>query len=256
MHIAVCIKQVPDSDQLTMDPETGRLNRTGAAGIINPDDENALEMALQLKDRHGARVTVLTMGPPAAEAVLKSALNRGADKGMLLTDPAFGGSDTWATARVLSRAVEKLEPIDLLLFGRQSTDGDTGQVGPGVAGFLDWPVLTDAISMEPAEAGFHVVRSAEEGNEAWMVDAPCALTVLKEANTPRRPLFEPVAKDVTIWGAAELGLAASEVGLTGSPTRVRNLVAPTAKPDSVLFEGEPAAMVAELVEALDGRNLL
>lgn len=149
MHIIICLKQVPDTSDIRINPETNTLMREGVESILNPFDEFALEEGLRLKDLHGARVTVLSMGPPQAERVLREALARGADDAVLLTDPAFAGSDTWATSCTLACAIRKINPHpDLVLFGKQAIDGDTAQVGPGVAEFLNLPLVTFAISIK------------------------------------------------------------------------------------------------------------
>lgn len=186
MHIVVCVKQVPNTTQVRINPETNTLIRDGVESIMNPFDENALEMALQLKEKHpGTKVTVVTMGPPQAADILKEAVGRGADAVVLLSDRAFAGSDTWATSYALSTAIGKLEKPDLVLFGKQAIDGDTAQVGPGVAVWLGMPCITYARAIEIADGEATVERLYEDGYEKLAVSLPCALTVLKEANVPR-----------------------------------------------------------------------
>ncbi len=186
MHIVVCVKQVPNTTQVRINPETNTLVREGVESIMNPFDENALEMALQLKEQHaGTKVTVLTMGPPQAAEVLKEAVGRGADAVVLLSDRAFAGSDTWATSYALSMAIRQMEKPDLILFGKQAIDGDTAQVGPGVADWLDLPCIAYARKIEVANGVAQVERAYEDGYEKLEVALPCVLTVLKEANVPR-----------------------------------------------------------------------
>ena len=199
MKIVVCIKQVPDSDKVTIDRATNRLNRAGVPAVMNPFDENALEVALRLKDAvPGSTVTVVSMGPPQAEAVVREAIARGATDGVLVSGREFGGADTWATGYTLALAIRKLGPADLVLFGKQATDGDTAQVGPGIAHHLGLPVLTYAKAVEalPGGKALKVVRATEDGHEEWEVDLPCALTVVKEAGELRiGSLKSKMAKD-------------------------------------------------------------
>ncbi|MEI6892558.1 MAG: electron transfer flavoprotein subunit beta/FixA family protein [Pontiella sp.] len=260
MNIVVCIKQVPDSDKVTIDRATNRLNRAGVPSIMNPFDENALEMALQLNDEHGGKIMVLSMGPPQAEAALRTALAHGADEAILISDRKFGGADTWATSYALSLAIKKLEGVDLVLFGKQAIDGDTAQVGPSVAQFLDLPMLTYVKSVEVTGDTLNVNRITEDGYEIWDVDKPCALAVVKEANSLRIPLFKNkmAAKKAVIpcWGVDELKPAADKVGLAGSPTNVVKVFAPSVKLKQEMITGEPEEMIAELIRKLKERHIL
>lgn len=260
MNIAVCIKQVPDSDKVTIDRESNRLNRAGVPSIINPFDENALEMALQLKDLHGGKVTVISMGPPQAEEALRTALAHGADEAILISDRKFGGADTWATSYTISLAIRKLEKIDLVLFGKQAIDGDTAQVGPGVAHFLDIPVLTYVKSVKVLDTGFKVEKVTEDGYEVWEIDRPAALTVVKEANQLRMPsLKKKMASKkalIPVWGFDELKADEAKIGLAGSPTKVNKIFAPPVKLNKEILSGEPADIITELIHKLKEQNIL
>lgn len=262
MKIVVCIKQVPDSDKVTIDRETNRLNRAGVPAIINPFDENALELALRLKDANpGTTVTAVTMGPPQAEAVLRDAMAVGADEGILLTGREFGGADTWATGYTISLAIRKLGPVDLVLFGKQATDGDTAQVGPGIANNLGLPCLTYAKSAEVLdEKTFKVVRTTEDGYEEWEIQRPCALTVVKEAGELRLPNLRLKMKakkaPITTWGVADLEPNPDFIGLKGSPTRVTKVFAPPVKTGRLVLSGTPAEQVQALIGRLTERHLI
>lgn len=262
MHIVVCVKQVPNTTQVKIDPETNTLIRAGVESVMNPFDENALEMALLLKESHpGTTVTVLTMGPPQAEAVLKEAVGRGADAVVLLCDRAFAGSDTWATSYALSTAIGKLEKPDLVLFGKQAIDGDTAQVGPGVAEWLGIPCIAYARKVELADGKALVERAFEDGYEKLEVTLPCALTVLKEANVPRMASLrgKMAARKLTIepMTAEASGADPEKLGLSASPTRVVKIFSPPPKTGGVKWQDEePAVMGTKLVEMLKERKLI
>ena len=262
MHIVVCVKQVPNTTQVRINPETNTLVRDGVESIMNPFDENALEMALQLKEKHtGTQVTVLTMGPPQAAEILKEAVGRGADAVVLLCDRAFAGSDTWATSYAISTAIAKLEKADLVLFGKQAIDGDTAQVGPGVADWMGIPCIAYARKIEIAEGKALVERAFEDGYEKLEVTLPCALTVLKEANVPRMASLrgKMAAKKLNIvpMTAEASGADLSKLGLSASPTRVVKIFSPPPKTGGVKWQGEePAAMAGKLVDLLKERKLI
>lgn len=264
MDIIVTLKQVPETDKVAMDPDTGTIVRTGTGNIINPLDLYAIEAALRLREwagseagsmsggtisdsvaehacasaaESGTRVTVITMGPPDAERALREALAMGCDRAVLLTDRAFAGSDTWATSRVLSAAIRKLCPrkiCDLIIAGERATDGDTSQVGPGIAAWLGIPVLTYVSSLEIEEReGTRyacIRRLTEEGYQRIEARLPCLVTVVKEIASPRLPTLrgKKAARTAEIiqWGAADLGLNPEETGLAGSPTRVTKIFHP------------------------------
>jgi electron transfer flavoprotein alpha/beta subunit len=263
MHIVVCVKQVPNTTQVRINPETNTLVRDGVESIMNPFDENALEMALQLKEKHaGTKVTVLTMGPPQAVEILKEAVGRGADDVVLLCDRAFAGSDTWATSYALSVAIGKMEvKPDLVLFGKQAIDGDTAQVGPGVADWMGIPCIAYARGIEVADGRATVERAYEDGYEKLDVALPCALTVLKEANVPRMASLrgKMAAKKLNVvpTTAEAVGADPAMLGLSASPTRVVKIFSPPPKTGGVLLrDEEPAAMAGKLVELLKERKLI
>jgi len=245
MHILVLIKQVPETDKVKMDPETGTMVRSGLESIINPLDLYAIEEALVLKERLGAHITVLSMGPPDAERALRESLAMGCDSAILLTDRAFAGADTWATSRVLAEAIRRVGDVDLVFAGERATDGDTGQVGPAVASWLDIPVLTYVSSLEieaapPSAVGaplpkttptaIRVRRLTEEGYQVLQVVPPCLVTVVKEIASPRLPTLRGKkfarSAEIVRWGARELGLDSASTGLAGSPTRVTKIFYP------------------------------
>ncbi|WP_373816418.1 electron transfer flavoprotein subunit beta/FixA family protein, partial [Porphyromonas loveana] len=205
MNIVVCIKQVPDTTEIKLDPVKGTLIRDGVPSIMNPDDKGALEQALRLKDAHNAHVTVITMGPPQAEAILREAYAMGADRAILVSDRKFGGADTLATSYTLSQAMRKID-YDLIIAGRQAIDGDTAQVGPQIAEQLDLPQITyvEEATFDGKET-LTVRKSTEEGHEILEVDLPCMLTLLPTANKPRymlvRGIMEAVGKPIECWGA-------------------------------------------------------
>ena len=260
MNIIVCIKQVPDSDKVTIDRETNRLNRTGVPSIINPFDENALEMALQLKETYGGKVTVVSMGPPQAEEALRTALSVGADEAYLLSDRKFAGADTWATSYTISLAIKKLGDFDLVLFGKQAIDGDTAQVGPGVAHFLDIPMITYIKSLEANETHFKAIQITEDGYNTWEVEKPAAFTVVKEANTLRMPSLKRkmAAKkaNIPVWGFEDLNADPAKLGLGGSPTKVKKVFAPPVKLNKEVLSGEAPEMVESLIHKMKERKIL
>ena len=262
MHVVVCVKQVPNTTQVRINPETNTLVRDGVESILNPFDENALEMALQLKEKHaGTKVTVLTMGPPQAAEVLKEAVGRGADAVVLLCDRAFAGSDTWATSYALSTAIGKLEKPDLILFGKQAIDGDTAQVGPGVADWLGLPCIAYARKIEIADGRAVVERTYEDGYEKLEVALPCALTVVKEANVPRMASLrgKMAAKKLNIvpMTAEASGADPAKLGLNASPTRVVKIFSPPPKTGGAKWQGEePAVMAQRLADLLKERKLI
>ena len=262
MHIVVCVKQVPNTTQVRINPETNTLVRDGVESIMNPFDENALEMALQLKEKHaGTKVTVLTMGPPQAAEILKEAVGRGADAVVLLSDRAFAGSDTWATSYALSMAIRKMDKPDLLLFGKQAIDGDTAQVGPGVADWLGMPCIAYARKIEIADGKAVVERAYEDGYERLETALPCALTVLKEANVPRMASLrgKMAAKKLNLQPttADMVGADPAKLGLNASPTRVVKIFSPPPKTGGVKWQGEePAVMAQKLADLLRERKLM
>ena len=255
MNIVVCIKQVPDTADVKIDPRTNTLMREGVRSMVNPFDTYAIEEALRLRARHGGRVVALSMGPAQAERALREALAIGADEAVLLCDRPFAGSDTWATSLTLAAAIRRMGNADLILFGKQAADGDTAQVGPGVAAHLDLPAITYVRRVVGlADGRLTAERLMENGCETVCTTLPCVLTAVKELNDPRLPSLAGVlrarAAAITRWGAQDLGLAPERVGLDGSPTRVVRIFAPPARSGGVMLHGTPAAMATELAERL------
>lgn len=224
MNIVVCLKQVPDTTAVRIDPVTGTLIRDGVPSIINPEDKHALEEALVLKETQGAKVTLVSMGPPQAEVALREALAMGADEAILITDRAFAGADTLATSYALAGAIKKLD-YDIVFAGRQAIDGDTAQVGPEIAEHLGIPQVTYVEKVEAEGNKLTVQRALEDGYEVIEVQTPVLLTAIKELNNPRymnaRLVFETFKKEVKIWSADDIDVDKSLLGLKGSPTKVK-----------------------------------
>lgn len=257
MHIVVCVKQVPDTANVRINPETNTLMREGVESIVNPFDEYALEEALRLKDAHGARVTVITMGPPQADVVLRESMARGADELILLTDRAFAGADTLATSYAISLAIKKLPTKpDLVLFGKQAIDGDTAQVGPGVSEFLQYPLVTYVKSIEINDNTFTVETMMDDGIDVLQGELPVVMTVVKEAAVPRFATLsgwmQAKQAPITRWGAKDVGADAKQCGLEGSPTKVVKIFAPPVKTGGIRMDGreEPSAAVDAIINML------
>jgi electron transfer flavoprotein beta subunit len=248
-----------------MDEATGTMVREGVEAIVNPLDLYAIEAAIRLRERYGGEVVTVSMGPAKAERAIREALAMGCDSGVLVSDKVFGGSDTWATSYVLAAAIRKIGRFDLVICGERATDGDTGQVGPGIAAFLDLPVASYVGAVERVEDGVcRVQRLVEEGHEVLDVQLPAVLTVVKEVGEPRLPTLRGKQRakkvDVQVWGQAELGVDAAQVGLKGSPTRVVKIFRPKVARECVKHvAGDEAAVEAaaeKLVEFLGERDLI
>ena len=246
MNIVVCLKQVPDTTVVKIDPVKGTLIREGVPSIINPEDKNALEAALQIKEKNGAHITVISMGPPQAKEALREALCMGADEAILLTDRAFGGADTLATSKTLAAAIKTLD-YDIIFGGRQAIDGDTAQVGPEIAEHLNLPQVTYVQQVKVEEDGLVVNRALEDGYELIKVKTPCLLTAIEELNHPRymnvQYIFDTVDKEVKVMTAADLNVPAEELGLKGSPTKVKKSMTKEAKgAGEIVKESAPEAV--------------
>ncbi len=254
MKIIVCIKQVPDTTEIKINPETNTLIRDGVPSIINPFDLHAIEAALSIKDEVGANVGVLTMGPPQAESSLRDAIAMGADEGILLTDRAFAGSDTWATAYTLANAIKFLS-FDIIICGKQAIDGDTAQVGPAIAEFLDIPHIAYVSKINTInEKKITINRLMDDGYDVVESTIPVLMTVVKELNNPRLPSLKGKinAKKTEIKKITsdDLQIEDGLLGLQGSPTQVKNIFAPESKKDRKLIEGTPDEQVSELFKIL------
>ena len=234
MKIVVCVKQVPDTNEVKIDYKTGTLIRDGVPSIINPDDLNAIEEAIAVKDKlDNVKVTVLCMGPPQADIALKEALAMGADEAILLSDRAFAGSDTWATATILSAALKKIGDYDIVFCGRQAIDGDTAQVGPEIAEFLDLPQITYVENLDIDGDKIIARRKTEDGYYIIEAKMPVLLTAIKELNKPRYPrmarIYDAFSKDapISFWNATDINVDFSQIGVKNSPTNVYKSFVPT-----------------------------
>jgi len=256
LRIVVCIKQVPKAQELSVDPVTKTLKRVGVPSEINPPDQNALELALQLREKHGGEVIVLSMGPTAFDESLERAVAMGADRAVLVSDRALGGSDTVPTALTLSEAIHKIGGYDLILCGEETTDSSTGHVGPGIAGHLDIPQITYCSRVEVVDGRVRGTRIIEDGAETWECPMPAVITVNFGCNKPRQPTLTGKIRVkrggvITHWSAADLGLDPAKIGLRGSPTivaKVETVQLPDRK--GKIFRGEPSVAVSLLLEAL------
>ena len=257
MKIAVCLKQVPETTEVKINPQTNTLMREGVASITNPFDEFALEEGLLTKEKYGGEVHVMSMGPPQAIEILKNALAVGADKVYLLSDPAFAGADTLATAYTLAKTIEKIGEVDLVICGKQAIDGDTAQVGPGIATRLGIPQLTYVAKVreiDPAKKKIVVERMLENGREVVECSLPVVITVMKDINEPRLPSLLGIKKAakaaIPTWTAQEIGVDENRVGLKGSPTWVWKVFSPESRGGGEILKGEVTETVPLLVNKL------
>jgi electron transfer flavoprotein beta subunit len=261
MNIVVCLKQVPGTTEVKIDPQTNTLIRQGIENIINPFDTYALEEGIRLKEKHGGKVTVITMGPPQADAALREAVSLGADEAVLLSDRAFAGADTWATAYTLSQALAKIKTYDLIICGRQTIDGDTGQVGPELAEMLDMPFIAYVSNIEEIKDKYlRVKRMVEEGHEVIEATLPAVITVAKEINVPRLPSLRGIMKSksaaIQTWGIKELGVDAGKVGLAGSSTQVIKVFFPQRVTQAEILTGNLEQQLETLLEKLREAKLV
>lgn len=269
MHIVVPIKQVPETSNVKMDPEKGTMIRDGVESVINPLDLYALEAALQLREAHGGTVTAITMGPPPAETALRQAVAMGCDDAILVSDRKFGGSDTWATSYTLAGAIRTIgaerAPVDLVIAGERATDGDTAQVGPGIAAWLDLPLATYVAHITAVSStGMTVERLVEEGYQILEIPFPALITVVKEIAAPRLPTLSGKkrsrAMEVPVFNAERMDLDPASLGLKGSPTKVVRIATPKVTRGGTVVEasGETGVVgaVDQLMAFLEAKELV
>lgn len=242
MRIAVCIKQVPDTSEIKIDPVKNTLIRDGVPAIVNPYDKNAVEAAVSLKEKHGGEVVVITMGLPSAKKALRECLSLGCDKAYLVTDRAFGGADTYATSYTLSSAIKKLGPFDLIICGKQAIDGDTGQTGSSISAHLGIPQLTYALNIEVTGNQVNVYREVDEGTMILQAEMPALITVGKDINIPRYPSirskvdsYKAVIEEIHLADLPEIDV--TKIGLKGSPTRVKRSFTPDKTKHGIKISG-------------------
>jgi len=255
MNIIVCLKQVPGTTQVQIDPKTNTLIRQGVAAILNPFDAYALEEGVRLKERYGGKVTVITMGPPQAVDMLREAISVGADQAILLSDREFAGSDTLATSYTLAHAVKKIAEYDLILCGRQTLDGDTGQVGPEMSQVLSLPFTAYVSKVEEAGNGIlRVQRMVDDGHEVIEITLPAIITVTKEINVPRLPSLRGMVKSksaqIPTWTAADINADLHSVGRSGSATVVVKTFVPERVRHGQVLQGTVEEQIAALLSKL------
>jgi electron transfer flavoprotein beta subunit len=261
MNIIVCLKQVPGTTEVKIDPQNNTLVRQGIKNIVNPFDTYALEEGVRLKERYGGKVVAISMGPPQAEEMLREAIGTGTDEAVLISDRALAGSDTLATSYTLARAVNKIKDYDLIICGRQTIDGDTGQVGPELAEMLDIPFVGYVSKIEEmGDSQMKVQRMIEEGHELIETPLPAVISVVKEINVPRLPSLRGLARAknaiISTWTVQDLEADGNMVGLTGSATRVIKIFFPQRAGQAEVFEGTAEEQVGNLVNRLRERKLI
>lgn len=267
MNILVCVKQVPDTTEIRINPETNTLIRDGVESIVNPFDSYALELAARIKDHNNdAKIVILSMGPPQAKVAIEKCLSQGGDVGYLVSDRAFGGSDTLATSYIISVALKYIENIegkfDLIFCGKQAIDGDTGQVGPEVAEHLDYPQITYAVEAEYRDKRFIVKRETEDGFEKVESVMPCVVTVTKPFFEPRYPTIksklDSFKAEINVLSLASISnINPERIGLKGSPTKVKRTFTPSVKKGGIMInENSAKASAIKLYDLLSSENLV
>jgi electron transfer flavoprotein beta subunit len=261
MNIIVLVKQVPDTSEVKINRETNTLIRDGVPSIINPYDRYAIEEALRLREKHGGKVTAVTMGPPQAAEALKEAVSLGVDDVVLLSDRAFAGADTWATSYALSQGIRKIGDFDLVIAGKQAIDGDTAQVGPETADMLGIPFVAYIRKIEQVEDKTMVAeRLMDEGYDVVETSLPALITVVKEINEPRVPSLKGKMKakslTVTVWTAKDIGADESKLGLKGSPTQVVRIFPPAPRGQREILSGNIEEQVAIVANKLKEQSLI
>lgn len=255
MKYIVCLKQVPDTMEVKVDPETKRIVREGVPSILNPYDYYALEEALRLKERFGGTTIAISMGPPQAEAVLKEAISLGIDEAYLLSDRAFAGSDTLATSYTLAQAIRKIGNFSIVLCGREAMDGSTGQVGPELAEHLEVPIITYVSKIiNISENSLECTRLLEDHYETLKSPLPAVITVIKEINEPRLPSLKGMLKakktQIPVWTKNDIGGQESQFGQDGSPTKVVEIWRPEIKKEGKVVQGEPDELAQVIYDEL------
>ncbi|MBM4403982.1 MAG: electron transfer flavoprotein subunit beta/FixA family protein [Candidatus Cloacimonetes bacterium] len=255
MHIIVCIKQVPNTTEIRIDPVTNTLIREGVESILNPFDAYAIEEAVRLKEQHNATVTAISMGPPQVEETLREVIALGADRAVLLSDRKFAGADTWATSLTLAKAIQKLGDYDLIITGQQAIDGDTAQVGPGIATHLGIPQTCFVRKIDSIDCRQMVVeRLMEDGFDRVEMSLPAMISVVKEINSPRLPSLRgkrnAKTMELTRWNCDDLDIDEKEVGLNGSPTQVIKIFTPKIEKKTERCEGTPSEAVEVIIKHL------
>lgn len=255
MNIVVCIKQVPETADVRINPETNTLIREGVKSIINPFDMYAIEEAIRLKEKFGGKTIVISMGPPQADSALREAIALGIDEAILVSDRAFAGSDTWATSYTLAAAIKKIKDFDLVICGKQASDGDTAQVGPGISVWLNVPQVAYVKKVEDiSEKKAKVERMTEEGYDVIECPLPALFTVVKEINEPRLPSLKGMMKSkkaqIINWKKDDLGLDENKIGLKGSPTQVVKIFTPPKRAGGQILQGETKEVVDKLTDLL------
>jgi len=261
MKIIVCIKQVPDLASIRLDPETGSIIRKDVPSIINPNDKNAIETALTIRENHGGTVIALSMGPDQAEEALREALGMGVDEAVLLSDVRFAGADTWATSYTLGLAIKKMALYDLIVCGIEALDGMTAQVGPQLAEFLDIPQLTYAVNITLENSKVKIRQKLGDLDRILEAPLPALVTVAREINEPRIPavdaVLEAYEKDITVWRAVDFPGEEDNFGLKASPTRLGKMFTPeTARGKAEILEGTPEETAGKLVEILKEKGMI
>lgn len=261
MKTIVCIKQIPEPASIKLDPETGSVIREGVPGIINPNDKNAIEAALTIKEKHGGKVIALSMGPQQAEEVLREALGMGVDQAVLLTDKRFAGADTWATSHTLGLAIKKMIPYDLIVCGIEALDGMTAQVGPQLAEFLNIPQLTYAVNIELEDRKIRIRQKLGDLVRRLEASLPALVTVTREINEPRIPpldaVLEAYEKDITVWRAEDFPGEENNFGLKASPTRLgRMFTLESSRGKAEILEGNFEEAAYKLVEILKEKGMV
>ena len=261
MKIIVCIKQVPDTTEVTINPETGTLMREGVPSIVNPFDLYAIEEGLRIKEKIGGTITVVTMGPPQAKEALLECISMGVDEAILISDKAFAGSDTWATSYTLSSAIKYLGGADIIICGKQAIDGDTAQVGPGIAEWINIPFIAFVKKIEEiTETYVRVERMMETGYDIIEVPMPCVITVVKEINEPRVPSIRGKMRakkyEPKLLTSNDFPVDKSKLGLDASPTHVIKVFTPKLRKAGQKFEGPPEEVVEKLYNALKEAKII